>query len=259
VIDTAREEFYSAIDSSRSVSADASGLSVKDKLMTLAWDAYYTKDDSQLEAYLKANGLYDKCREIMGAYDIEAQTKIMNQPSGVTAGDNRSVSTSFFNCTTLLNGDFFLCYGSGSSSSSSLIGFFIPGHWKHAGQLDRYSAYANAPILSASDQTTHGFAVGYETTTKWAGESAVMAMRASGRTDTKAVAANNYGKQFLGRGYALSGRNDNATWYCSKLIWRSWLSQGIDLEPAPFFLDSFVTPQDLFDDTDSYYVAGDTY
>jgi hypothetical protein len=136
---------------------------------------------------------------------------------------------------------------------------FIPGYWKHAGIMDCDSPKGDSQdILSASKETSSGFAVGWETRTKWSNETRVKALRVTGRTDANGKAAVIYARQFIGRPVTiLTSRQANSHWYCSKLVYRAWLSQGKNLEPPPEWYDDWVSPTDLDEDNDTYYIGGD--
>jgi hypothetical protein len=255
----AQNELFDGIDETAVKSADPMQ-SLKNRLIGEAWNAYYTGDTANLEKLIDENGLRGKIDSLVNKYNLKAQQEILDTPSGVMKADSRKIgSTGFFE--GFVTGDVLVCQGGKSSSSAVLIGIVIPGHWKHAGILDRRYPYGwDNPVLSASDATTHGFAVGYESRTKWMEEPSVGVLRVDGRTDAKAVAAVTYGAQFAGKPYSVfTSRTNNNSWYCSKVVYRSWLSQGINLEPTPWFTDPWVTPQDLWDDNNTYFVGGDSW
>ncbi len=243
---------------------------LKDSIISAAWEAYYTDDLTDLNKLLEENGLNDKLQIIIDKYDLSEQQKILNMKSkrlkyGLTGSDtvSRKVSESFFNNSNFLDGDIFLSYKISGSSSFLPVGLLIPGHWKHSGiyaKTKPFSSNKSYSILSASNKTSHGFAVGYESRIKWSEEDAVAALRVRGRTNAKALAAVDYGSQFVGREFSFSAsRTSNDTWYCSKVVYRSWLSQGINLEPKIGFFDFHVTPQNIWDDSDTYWIAGDKW
>ncbi|MBN2442345.1 MAG: hypothetical protein JXJ04_13405 [Spirochaetales bacterium] len=261
VMDTAHKEFFSGVGTVPAKSEPGEqGWSVKDTVIGLAWNALYTGDTTELAAYLKKSGLYEKYEKIVKQYDLEECRKILNTPSGVTAPDSRNQPASFFTSSSRYDGDIFLC--TGGNSSAIILGVFIPGHWSHAGMMDRAAPSGSSPILSASNETSHGFGVGYETITKWTAKSSVIAMRVNGYTSAKGRGAINYGKTFLGRDFSFfTTRDSNDYWYCSKLVWRAWKSQGKDLEYNTWYYlrGVWVTPSDIYDDSDTYRVAGDTW
>ncbi|MCK4260129.1 MAG: hypothetical protein KAX49_14210 [Halanaerobiales bacterium] len=253
---TAHEEFFDGVPSIVDRGSDVESLSVeewgvKEYIIGYAFEAYNTGNVTKLENFLKEQGLYEKYRAVVEKYDLEEQQNVLDmRPSTIST---QSFPINDFD--NYLDGDVFVCYG--GSSSAKLIGFFIPGTWKHAGFLDTQAPDMNAPILTASDETTSGFCVGYETKLKWSEKTAVSVWRPYGRTYTKARAALNYSKQFVGKPYSVfTSRSSNDDWYCSKVVYRGWLSQGINLEDEGW-LDTWVTPSNLAEDGMTYWVGGD--
>lgn len=264
VISKAREEFYHGLSSFADMDLNKSVYEIpledwplKEKIIGYAFEAYNTGDETRLVNLLKEEGLYQKYQKISNKYNLAEQHRILRSSDTASV---QSVTESFFD--SYYDGDIFLCYGGGdgsSSSSGSGFGDLIPGIWKHSGFMDTDASDPSAPILSASDKTTSGFCVGYETKTKWAGEASVSVWRVSGRTAAKARAAVDYSRNYIGKPYNIfSTRKGDDQWYCSKVVWRGWLSQGIDIEPSPWFTDPWVTPTDLAEDSDTYWIGGDT-
>ncbi len=240
---------------------------LKDRLIAEAWTAYYSGDASELERLLKENGLYDQAMKLIDTYELKEKESTLALPSGLTDPASRSVGYSFFN--TLYHGDVLVCYGGSSSSSSTLLGLLIPGHWKHAGIWDYDRRDLSYSVLSASNETDYhqnnpGLLgrVGYESKEKWIGESAVAGLRVNGRTAAKAAAAVNYGKTFIGKEFNFFvTRDSNDQFYCSKLVWRCWKSQNIDLEYNTWYYwrGQWVTPTDIWDDGDTSFIGGDSW
>lgn len=264
------QSLFSGSDSSRAAKAgaddeDFDNLSLEDKITLAAWKAYNSGDDSEVVALLKENNLYDKCQEIMDKYNLEEEQNVLDVSSrSVLDADSRSVTSSFMNSRS--SGDIVLCYGGAGSSSGKLLGLVIPGHWKHAGIIDKGSS--KGLVLSASNETDTYLAdssgvvgrVGWETAEKWAGKDGVVVLGVNGATAAKKQAAINYGAQYSGKPYNLAvGRYSDDGWYCSKVVFRSFMSQGFDLEYNTwnYIRGPWVTPQDLYDDNDTYYIAGD--
>lgn len=265
------QSLFSGSDSSRSAAAnddaDFNNLCLEDQITLAAWNAYNTGDDSEVVSLLKENDLYDKCLDIIDKYNLDEEQEIISTPSSSVAGGSRAVNLTFMNSSTMVTGDIVLCYGGATSSSGSLLGLVIPGTWKHAGLIDR-GAPAGWAVLSASNETNTYLAdsdgvvgrVGWETADKWTKKDAVTALRVSNSTQSKRNAAVSYGRQFVGKPYNLAvGRDDNSSWYCSKVVYRSYKSQGFDLEYNTWYYirGPWVTPQDLYDDSDTYYIGGD--
>jgi hypothetical protein len=231
---------------------------LKDRLIAEAGMAYFSGDTSKIEKLLKDNNLYEKFEEILKKYNIVENREILAQPSGLTAsGRSRAVVNTWFD--SCVNGDILLCYG--GDSSGWYYDWLFGGHWKHAGLFDKANSYngdKEYDIVSASLETTSGQSVGYETRAKWVEESAVQEQRVRNSTSTQRSAALSYAKTQIGKPMDLfATRESNDTWYCSKLAYRSYLTQGFALEPTPWWGDNWVTAQDLVDDDDTYYVRGD--
>lgn len=258
--DAAFNEFYSQIADepavlTRSLSSDSgsSGISVKDYIICLAWEAYYTGDTTELESYLQEKGYYEHYQYILDKYDTSQVTTRSFSSSGGGGGNGNK----FYDLMNKnwLNGDIFVCY------TDDFIAKLIPGRWKHSGMMDkdRKNTGSDYFILSASNKTDESGSamgyVGYESIDKWAGEDEVAVYRVQGRTEATGRAAVAYGKQFRGRefNFKISLDDDNG-WYCSKVPYRSWLSQGVQFNTgylsfpqSVIFQNKYCTPQDIAD------------
>lgn len=146
-----------------------------------------------------------------------------------------------------------------SGASSILIGtlgYLILGKWGHAAFLDaeRQLAYSNYLLLSSSNETDvyesnkspqslyeainlkflgrvgHDRVEGY-----WTNATEVAVTRPRGTTASQGRAAIMYARQFSGKPWGIATtRTDNSVFYCSKLVYRGWLSQGYELEPRKY-------------------------
>lgn len=76
----------------------------------------------------------------------------------------------------------------------------------------------------------------------------IKGMYVSGTTTQKYNAVN-FAKNQIGDPYSLAlSRSDESRWYCSKLVWRAFYKQGIELEGRTFEpRGDFVTPGDILD------------
>lgn len=257
------------IDSSQDSIGEPDSMQLQEKIVTAALASYTTGDTTILINFLAQNNLLDKYYQIIQQYNLEAQAKtIASKPrsKSVTSDQLRSptfIAGDIFLCYKNGSGSSSSDGNSSSgdnSSSVSGMGLLIPGKWKHAGFLDglqknRTDGYA---ILSASAQTDRGFCVGYETYKKWTQENAVSAYRVNGTNPTIGQNAINYSIQFLGKPFSFltngmgwgtvelilkntlpfttaginaTPRMANDYFYCSKTVYRGWLSQGHELEP----------------------------
>lgn len=153
----------------------------------------------------------------------------------------------------LQNGDIVVTRG-----YSGVGDMVVPGYWTHSSMFDK-ERYTNETyfLLSASNQTDHGsMKVGYEAMEKYKFEKEIVALRLKDFKKEQAVAAFKYADQFLGYQYSIfSKKSGNDKWYCSKIIYRAWLSQGINLEPAPGRVDPYITPTDLYNSPLIYEVG----
>lgn len=79
--------------------------------------------------------------------------------------------------------------------------------------------------------------------------SEIKGLRVSSASYSQKLAAVNYAKRQVDEPYKLaSGRWSEDKWYCSKLAWRAYYEQGIDLEGRTYEpRGAFVTPGDLLD------------
>ncbi len=276
ILSSAQSEFDGLfVSASRSADGEMTEeqAEIRNKIIAAGYEAIVSgADDSRVVELLKENGLYDSAKEIMAKYDLETAQKVLDTKSesartisSTLIGPNSSIPT----------GAVLVCHGNGKSqngSSAALLNMVTPGIWKHAGIFDARKKATGWCIYSASNKTdkylnaskgTYALgAVGWEHTSTWAdGSTSVMIMSVKNGTNntTKANAAIDYGvSKLYGAGYnLLLGRDNNNGSYCSKVVYRCWLSQGINLEPSQAWYDAFVTPQDLADDSDTVYLAGD--
>ena len=246
---------------------DSSTWAPADRLEAAAWTGILNDDPKETIKLVKEYGLYDDLMKIIKDYDLENCVQIRNDGARNAA---RSITTSQINSSSK-TGDIFLSHSYDSShagASVALLYALTKGYYKHAGVMDkrRTSDYC---ILSASDENDHftkgvdeGLgAVGYESKAKWSSSGlAVCLMRVKNVTETQCNNALDYGKQFLGKPYGLTTtRDSNDSFYCSKVVYRCWLSQNRDLEYNTWYYikGPFVTPQDIYDDSDTTYILGD--
>ncbi|MCQ2598096.1 MAG: hypothetical protein MJ181_09635 [Treponema sp.] len=273
ILVSAQKDFDSLFNSgARSAGAEMTEeqAEIRNSIIAAGFEALATgADDAAVVELLKENGLYESCMDIIEKYDLEEVQKVMDTKSTSA----RKISASLIGPNSSIpTGAVLLSHGNGSStngSSAAMLNMVTPGIWKHAGIYDARKKSTNRCIYSASNKTdkylnnTSAYllgAVGWESIYDWAdGSSSVCIMDVRNRTKAKAEAAINYGVNVLyGKGYnLLLGRDNNDGAYCSKVVYRCWKSQGINLEPTQYWYDAYVTPQDLADDGDTFYLAGD--
>lgn len=270
----ANDAFRNLVESkSRSVSEaeidpeDYSTWPLADRLEAAAWLGILNDDSEETIRIAKEYGVYEDLMDIVKEYDLENCVKIRNSAARSAA---RSITSSTVS-SSAKTGDIFLSHSYDSSlagSSVALLNTLTRGYYKHSGIYDK-RIKGDACVLSASNNNDHfkkgeseGLgAVGYEYMSDWTKtDKAVGVVRVKNATEDQCKSALDKGKDWLGKPYGLSlNRKSDDTFYCSKVVYRCWLSQGFDLEynTAWFWRGLFVTPQDLYDDSDTVFVCGD--
>ncbi len=276
---------------------DPSDFGVKEKIIALAFEASYSNDTEKLVEYLEEQNLYQKFEEVSQKYNLEQHAKNLRI-------HRKAIDPYFFTRLGVYeNGDIFLKYDqsssnssgsndAGSSGGSNLLNVLIPGKWGHAAFYDANKrAYSdNYFLLSASNQVEDGgIKVGHDKIIGyWADATETAVYRVSNASAAARQGAINYSLQFKGKPFSFfTSRTSNSEFYCSKLVYRGWLSQGYELEPHyssitklpwlpiigvrwdskkigffriyyPVFVvvdyikDIWITPTDLADDNDTY-------
>jgi hypothetical protein len=313
-VDPASINWNNAVVDPQVVTGEPVAPGLREQIITLAFQAYSTGDTTVLMQFLSDNGLSEKYHDILDRYNIDMHAKnLASRPK------SKKVSAADLKSPTYIGGDIFLCYQTGSSSSTgtsssvSGVGMLIAGKWKHSGFLDysRKDRVDGYSFLSASNKVQGGGSkVGYESYDQWSNETEVSILRV--RNSSAAVGQNavNYSSNYIGKpfsfldggaggyvsmgayalltgGLSLLASNLSATatprsaddyWYCSKLVYRGWLSQGRELEThndwsrklvfwrwkgiIPQFRwvdipDQFITPTDISNDDDISWIGGD--
>jgi hypothetical protein len=215
-----------------------------------------------LQNYLQEVGLYDKLLEIISKYNLEQHTKNLSIK-------RKAISKDKFLNAAFRNGDIFvksdassadisggsvvagstsIALGSSVTSGASVVlignlSLLILGKWGHAAFLDiqKRGKNDNHFLLSSSNETDtykgdwwnalgrvgHDKVEGY-----WTNATEVAVTRPVNSTSAQGLAAITYAKQFSGKPWGIiASRTDNTIFYCSKLVYRGWLSQGYELEP----------------------------
>lgn len=133
-------------------------------------------------------------------------------------------------------------FSGGSSSGSNIVGWLIPGHWDHAAffDKDKYGHGTNYFLFSASNETEEHKnnpgvlgRVGYDAYKDyWNIATEVAVDRVTAASHGQAANAVLYSRQFIMREFNFfTTRANNKIFYCSKTVYRGWLSQGYELEP----------------------------
>ena len=220
---------------------------VQERIVALAFEAQMTGDDTELIVYLRENGLYNKFQDVTNKYNIQQHAKNLSmRPKNASIKRERLLSREF------IDGDIFLKYDRSSSASmnnssvgSNILGWLIPGKWGHAAFLDAARRELNTQhfLLSASDQTDRPNnnalgRVGYDKIDSyWTNATEIAVSRVRNANNVQRRAAISHATQFIDRPWSVNtSREANDKFYCSKIVYRGWLSQGYELEPRK---DSF--------------------
>lgn len=225
---------------------------MQERIQALAMESQLTGDATALQEYLQEVGLYDRFLEISSKYNLEQHAKNLSVK-------RKAIAISKFKNTTFRDGDVFVksdisssttsAVSSSSGGSSGLVGTLgaiILGKWGHAGFLDAQKRVNddNYFLLSSSNETDTYLAnksgvlgrVGYDKVSGyWTDATEVAVTRPYGSTATQGRNAITYAKQFSGKPWnPITTRDANDKFYCSKLVYRGWLSQGYELEPRKY-------------------------
>jgi hypothetical protein len=207
---------------------------IKEKIQALALEAVTLEDDTKLIAYLKEVGLYERAIDVAREYGLNQVGKSIRK--------TKTISANKFHNLAYMDGDIFLYRG-----DNKIFNFLIPGYWGHSGFLDEVKRRSddNYFIYSASNQTdTHDRApyfdgklivgrVGYDKIKGyWDKAVEVNVTRVKNATPAQRRYSIEYAKKFYGAPYNVAtSREDDGKFYCSKIVYRGWLSQGYELEP----------------------------
>ena len=134
--------------------------------------------------------------------------------------------------------------GIGYTPNEASVNEMIPGYWKHAAIMDLISCEeygANRCLLSASNRTDTYLRnpegcigrVGYDLFyTYWNQADEIGVYRVSAATDRERHGAVEYAQKFYDLPFDfITSRWEDDAFYCSKLVFRAWFSEGYDLEP----------------------------
>ncbi|PID94726.1 MAG: hypothetical protein CSA89_00760 [Bacteroidales bacterium] len=262
------------------------------KIQGLVMEAKVTGDDTKFIRFLRSNDLYDIYQDIVKKYMIEERA---GEESLKACSGYEPVTFDNLKSNKFIDGDVFVKYddyssnssnnsSSGSSSGSNFLNWIIPGHWGHGAFLDvkKRQKADNYFLLSASNEVEQGGTkVGYDKVDGyWSIATEVAVCRVKNQSQYRRRASIEYSKQFIGRDFTFfCKRMTNSHFYCSKVVYRGWLSQGVELEPhdnwftiykfwrwnykkkwgikwwypefkAVKVKDFWVTPSDLYNDND---------
>lgn len=156
-----------------------------------------------------------------------------------------------FRSNNYINGDIFLKYdkssssssnssSSSSSSGSNILNWLIPGKWGHAAFLDvdKRAEGGNNYLLSASNETDQPNdgkmgRVGYDRVDGyWSKATEIGIYRVKNLNISKRRAAIVNAANYINKPWSVNTtRSSNDEFYCSKIVYRGWLLQGVEIEP----------------------------
>jgi len=254
-----------------SVSTNTYEMSPMDVLYAKGMLEINAGETNAVDNYLKDIGLYDEAMEIKEKYELDKAMKTLYSPTG-TKNQTDNFYTNF-----LKTGDILLSIGP-SSRGTSIAAPFIPGTWKHCGLMDKreykkkdriwfiFTAYDKTResqevvreyyILWWKIQEKRGACVGWESIKQWKDEWCVSAYRVKGYSEAKGKNALDYIKQFIRKKFAFLvykitiipvTKENNEYWYCTKVAYRAWKSQNINIEYSGGRWDPWVSPDDIRD------------
>ena len=228
------------------IELDPKDYGIKENIEAYAYQASITGNSKPLFEYLSSVGLLGNYQNIFEAFGLADLIKYI-----------KSIATTFspskFESEEYKNGDIFLKYdvsssgsSNGSSSGSNISGWLTPGKYGHAAYLDvvKRGNGGNFYLESSSNETDEqdanpvflGGRVGYDKIIGyWADATEVAVCRVQNSNPSQRTAAVNYMQQYFGHHWGIfNKRSSNGDFYCSKVVYRGWLSQGIELEPHYF-------------------------
>lgn len=225
-------------------------LGQREQLAAIAYTAGINQDMRSLENYLNEHNITKDIENIDAKYNLaDIRAEIAHR----TNSASRSASTVAYHpqpapewMWSLRMGDIIL-----SKDPYSLYDILVPGYYQHAGIYDTrgWGNRSDLRILTASAvQETHDFdiarygdlsnaCIGYESVHFYGSVPVTHIYRVSGSTSSQCENALDYGKQFHGIKYdILASKTSNTGWYCSKLVYRCWLSQGYNIQNPLFYI-----------------------
>lgn len=236
------------IDEKEAIETELENFGVIAEIQRLAMDAKMTGDDTKLINYLKRNNLYELCQKKAdeSVIDDDREEDEWGGFGGSSGGSDGKHSLSVENLQSedFIDGDIFLKHdksssgssnNGNSSSGSNIVNFFI-GHWGHAAFVDveKRGNDKSYFLLSANVETEQGKSrVGYDKIKDyWSIATEVAICRVKNQSQYERKKSIEYAREFIGKPYNIAcKRMSNSHFYCSKVVYRGWLSQGVELEP----------------------------
>ena len=245
-LDLAREDFYRQINSaSKSITNPPEEMTLRDYITGLALEAGMSGDSSKLMTFLDDNGLKDIYDAVYESHNAEECNRILAERG------SRSITPDYANSFGI--GTIFLWYGISPATE-----WLIKGHWKHAAlrginNLDKQTITAGSSVGNGPNGVNY---YRYDQTIK-DGNTSVWWV--GGATAAHGQGAVNYAASQLGEPFGIMSAHDDTTaWYCGKIVWRSWYSQGWNIEEHDWDIDNYhILAQAIADDTDTYRIGGD--
>jgi len=231
------------IETEDMIELDPDQYGIKENIQALAYQASITGNSTSLFKYLSSVGLMSKYNSVFSGFNLQDLIDFI-------LSQMQSLPPSRFESEEYIDGDIFLKYdvsssgsSNGSSSGSNLSGWLTPGKYGHAAYLDndKRSGGGNFYLESASNETDEqvanpvaiGGRVGYDKVIGyWSEATEVAVSRVQNSNPSQRTAAVNSMHQYFGNEWGIfNKRSTSGDFYCSKVVYRGWLSQGIELEP----------------------------
>lgn len=244
----AQIDFYSYVDQVYGTDSD-----VKNTIQLLAMEAAASGDTNALITYLASKNLIDIYNQVVDNNELQKPTSLK-----MKTFSQGTIKSRLSRIARM--GDILVTQGGGGSIGSG-VNFLIPGDWKHSGMVDKkrlvsgndYCIMSAGQNMVKEDNTAAWkwyrlLVVGYESVIAYDDKSRVDVIRVVNQdaNEVKATAAVNYCKRYIGYNYNLApGLSDMNNFYCSKIIYVGWKSQGVIL-PSGAQMADHCSPSDLY-------------
>lgn len=231
------------IETDEIIELDSDQYGIKENIQALAYKASITGNSTPLFNYLSSVGLMNKYNSVFSGFNLQDLIDYI-------LSKMKSLSPSKFISEEFIEGDIFLKYdvsssasSNGGSSGSNYANWLTPGKYGHAAYLDNIKRGngGNFYLESSSNETdeyinnTTGALgrVGYDKVIGyWSEATEVAVSRVQNSNPNQRTSAVNSMQQYFGHHWGIFNKRDASNnFYCSKVVYRGWLSQNIELEP----------------------------
>ncbi len=231
------------IETDEILELDPDQYGIKENIEAYSYQASITGNSQPLFNYLNSVGLMGKYNSVFLGFSLQDLIDYIKSQM-------QSLPPSKFMSDDFIEGDIFLKYdvsssgsSNGGSSGSNVSGWLTPGKYGHAAYLDVNQRSLNTGyyLESASNETdeqvanpvTNGGRVGYDKVIGYWSEATEVAVSRvqNSNTNQRTIAVNSMQQYFGNQWGVFNKRSTSNDFYCSKVVYRGWLSQGIELEP----------------------------